>query len=78
MATTLSLSEARRRLSEITEETRLNGEEFIILKNGKEAARIMPPGTPSPATEAISPEFYERLRGFSDRFSHDLELLSGS
>ena len=78
MTTTISLSEARRRLSELTDDVKLKGDQFLILKNGKEVARLVPPGEPAKSSQEISPEFYARLKDFNDRFSYDLELLSGS
>lgn len=53
MAITISLSQAKARLSEIVRAARLRGEETIVTVDGEPAARIVPvPDWRHPLTEA--------------------------
>ena len=74
MIKTISSAEARQRFAEITDDVAFNGAEYIILKNGKEVAKIGPPHQ----APKISPQFQKRLTEFSDQFTTDLELLANS
>lgn len=64
MSTTVSLSDAKARLSEVVRGARNHGEETIITVDGEPAARIVPmPSSPRPLSEAEVATFRVLLGG---------------
>jgi antitoxin (DNA-binding transcriptional repressor) of toxin-antitoxin stability system len=74
MQKTISLAEARKNFSEITNDVAFNGTEYLILKHGKEFAKIIPPAV----SLVITPEFQKDLETFATQLEYDLQALADS
>ncbi len=68
----ISTADARKRFAEITDAVAFQGDEYIILKNGKEVAKLVPANTET----AVSPDLKAWIEDFSDSFTEDLQTLA--
>jgi antitoxin (DNA-binding transcriptional repressor) of toxin-antitoxin stability system len=69
---TISISQAREKLAEITQNVTKSGDEYNIIKHGKVIAKIVPPNT----TTKISSTFEKNLDNVIEEYRSDLEKLS--
>lgn len=72
MTQTISIAEARKHFAEITNQVAFQGKEFLILKNGKEVAKLVAPN----ATTTTSPDLKAWLDDFAKTNEEDLQALA--
>ena len=73
MSKTISASEAREKFSEITDSVAYTGESFIIVKNGKQIARLVPI---TPEKPRVDPNLEADLKEFEDQYQDALTELA--
>ncbi len=71
---TISTAEARKRFAKITEEVRLEKTTYVIVRYGKEIARLTPPHTKM--TPRIRPELKKELSSLFERYDEALKTLA--
>jgi prevent-host-death family protein len=75
MATRVTATEASRRLSDFLNRARYRGETFVIVRNGEEVGRLVPPPAgPRPTLRDLA-SLVRELPAPDDRFSADLERI---
>lgn len=71
---TISAAEARKRFAEITDDARTKNETYIIIRHGKEIARIVPPA--SEGNLRINPKLKKELASVFERYDEALQELA--
>lgn len=71
---TISTSEARKRFAEITDEVRLKGHSYSIVRHGKEVAQLIP-AKDGPGLK-IDPKLKDQLADFFNRYDETLRELA--
>jgi antitoxin (DNA-binding transcriptional repressor) of toxin-antitoxin stability system len=71
---TISISQARERLAEITQEVSTSNSEYDIVRHGIVIAKIVPPNE----TTKVSPTFQKNLDAIITQYHTDLEELAQS
>ena len=66
MIKTITVSEARARFAEITDDVSFNGTEYIVTKNDKEIARITTLTEKTPLSEEVAQYVDEFVAEYSD------------
>ncbi len=71
---TISAAEARKRFAEIIDEVSFSETEYIVMKHGKNTAKIT--GTDANTSPTITPEIIAQVNSITKRFQEDLRTLA--
>jgi prevent-host-death family protein len=72
MQKSISISELRKNIADITDEVMNKKSVFVLIKNGKPVAKLVP----SEAQTDLSPEFAQVVDDVFTQFSADLQKLA--
>jgi prevent-host-death family protein len=72
MNKSVSISELRQQIAQITDEVSLKGATFVLVKNGKPVAKISPVDT----NPELSPEFAKLVNEVFAEYKSDLSRLA--
>lgn len=72
MQKSISISELRKEISQITDEVNLKGTVFVLTNNGKPVAKLVP----TDAQLDLSPEFAKVVATVFTQFAQDLKKLA--
>lgn len=72
---TITISQARAKLAEITQDVQISKTTYEIVRHGQPIAKITPV-TSSNTTTVISPEFKKQLDKFTKQYHEDLAKLA--